>query len=135
MKHKRTDDGGLPKPRGYLKHGMQYYSCPACGRSCSGWRSFVAHFTRMAFVERNQQGDIRTLEHLNAARDQRRSVHCPKWRNFAKPRPAAFMMHLPGDVLLRLFRAGMFVYKKGAHVRKSKIVVAMRGRYGILKAR
>lgn len=42
----------------------------------------------------------------------RRSVFVPTSFAWRKPRPAAFMINLPGTVLLDLFHMGMYVYEK-----------------------
>lgn len=53
---------------------------------------------------------ITTLEQLAAAREQRKSVTCPKMFGWGERQPAAWMMNLSGEMLHRLFRAGMFIY-------------------------
>ena len=55
---------------------------------------------------------IKTIEELSAAVGKFKAVTAPKLPAWKKPRPAAFMIHLPGIQLLRLFRAGMYVYVK-----------------------
>ena len=42
----------------------------------------------------------------------KKAVVVPKGSNWSKPRPAAFMINLPGVVLLRLFDLGMYIYNK-----------------------
>lgn len=54
---------------------------------------------------------ILTIEELEAAMHDRRAVIIPGtvWE---KPKPAAVIIHLPGAVLLRLFKQGMFLYER-----------------------
>jgi len=54
---------------------------------------------------------IDTLEKLVAARWGRRAVICPSSYTFRKPKPAAFMIQLSGEILRRLMRDGMFIYE------------------------
>ena len=54
---------------------------------------------------------INNLRELSEARDQKRAVTVPKWMGF-RCTPAAFAMNLTGDVLLRMFESGMFVYER-----------------------
>ena len=56
---------------------------------------------------------IKTLVGLRQAVDNRRAVVCSNTHCFAGPRPAAFMINLAGVILIRLFRSGMYLYKKG----------------------
>ena len=56
-------------------------------------------------------GQINTLDALAAAASGKRAVRCPAAR-WCNGRPAAFMMHQPGETLLRLFRAGLYLYEK-----------------------
>jgi len=56
---------------------------------------------------RNQ---ITSLEDLRRARSAKRAVHVPHSFTWARPRPAAFMIQLSGEILLRLFHTGMFLY-------------------------
>jgi hypothetical protein len=53
---------------------------------------------------------ITTLEKLFNVRAFKRSVVVPGWRGFETPRPAAFMMNLPGELLLRMFRSGVYLH-------------------------
>ena len=53
-----------------------------------------------------------TLEYLVQARTDRKAVYVPGSYTWGKPKPAAFMLNQPGDVLVRLLRAGMFIYEK-----------------------
>jgi len=52
------------------------------------------------------------LDDLFALAQSHRSVVVPKLSVWKKPRPAAFMMNLTGQVLLELITAGMYEYKK-----------------------
>jgi hypothetical protein len=55
---------------------------------------------------------IESLEQLESARVLRKAVCCPKTTCFRKPCPAAWIINLPGHVLLRLLRSGMYLYVK-----------------------
>lgn len=57
-------------------------------------------------------GDVHSLRELHSLALGRRSVVVPSSRGFGKPRPAAFMINLPGMILLDLFQKGMYLYKK-----------------------
>ena len=56
---------------------------------------------------------ITTLEQLHAAALRKKAVVVPS-SNMARI-PAAFLIGLPGTVLLRLFRKGITEYKGGAN--------------------
>lgn len=51
---------------------------------------------------------ITSLEDLSAARDQKRAVSCHGWSMGA--RPAAFVMNLSGEIILRMIRGGLFIH-------------------------
>ena len=55
---------------------------------------------------------VSALDHLADLCYKKRSVVVPESGPWRKPRPAAFMINLPGAVLLRLFEMGMHVYEK-----------------------
>ena len=55
---------------------------------------------------------IHTLEDLEKARKNKKSVFCPNLHCWEKCRPAAFLINLQGSALLNLFRAGMYIYEK-----------------------
>ena len=55
---------------------------------------------------------VYSLWDLKSLVSQKRSVVCPTWVGFMRPRPAAFVMNMTGDVLLRMFDDGMYVYEK-----------------------
>jgi len=55
---------------------------------------------------------INSLRELCKAAIDRRSVVCPKSRDFWKPRPAAFIQNLQGVIIDRLIRSGLFLYTK-----------------------
>lgn len=58
---------------------------------------------------------VTTLEGLAYLRSERKSVICPTypvWR-FPKPRPAAWIIQLPGAMLLNMMECGLYVYEKG----------------------
>ena len=54
---------------------------------------------------------IRTLEDLRDVVSSRRSVVVPEYRVWDKPRPAAFVINLSGQILLSLMNKGMYVYE------------------------
>jgi hypothetical protein len=54
---------------------------------------------------------IKTLAQLIKARENKRAVICDAYC-FCKPRPAAFMANLSGEILHRLMTAGMWIYDK-----------------------
>lgn len=56
---------------------------------------------------------ITTLLELKEARDNKRAVFTPGVHCFKKPCPAAFVINYTGEILLRLFTSGMFIYEKG----------------------
>ena len=55
---------------------------------------------------------INNLHQLDFARTQRKAVICPSNHCFKGPVPAAFVINMSGEILLRLINAGMYVYKK-----------------------
>ena len=55
---------------------------------------------------------ITNLEGLRAAALHRRAVVCPEWVGFVRPRPAAFVINMSGELLLRMFRSGMYLHIK-----------------------
>jgi hypothetical protein len=55
---------------------------------------------------------VETLGQLYLARVKRQAIICPNHRAWKKPRPAAFMMNLSGEILYRLFAGGMYIYEK-----------------------
>lgn len=60
------------------------------------------------------------LDELKDAADLRRSVIVPKSFAFNRPRPAAFIINLPGAILYQLFCLGMYVYEKETKSADSK---------------
>ncbi len=54
---------------------------------------------------------VTTLAELADAAEKRQSVVCPSASVWRKPRPAAFMIHLPGAVLIRALSIGMYIYQ------------------------
>ncbi len=54
---------------------------------------------------------IKTLRQLKAAANARKSVHVPSIGGWHRPVPAAYAMNYTGDILFRLFVAGMYLYK------------------------
>lgn len=56
---------------------------------------------------------IYDLDGLYRARTDRRSVVVPSSHSYKKPLPAATFMNLSGELLLRLFQDGMYIYEKG----------------------
>lgn len=61
-----------------------------------------------------------TLEQLDIVREFRCSVWVPRSSGFTKPRPAAFVIQLPGTVLLNLFKMGMYVYEPKKRGKKAE---------------
>jgi len=55
---------------------------------------------------------ITTLQHLVRVMEHRGSVVCPSLFCWSKPRPAAFILQLPGRVIHRLLHAGLFFYDR-----------------------
>ncbi len=55
---------------------------------------------------------ILTLAGLNYWARQKRSVVCSSLRCFAGPSPAAFVINYSGAIVLRMIRAGMYLYEK-----------------------
>lgn len=55
---------------------------------------------------------VATLDGLEYAVKNRQSVFVPGSPVWGKPKPAAFMIHLSGVILYRLFNVGMYVYRK-----------------------
>ena len=55
---------------------------------------------------------IRTLDDLVDAELSNRAVVVAGWRNFKRPTPAAFIMNMPGWIIYRMIRGGMFLYEK-----------------------
>lgn len=56
------------------------------------------------------KGQITTLHGLLSAVHAKRAVICPSHRVWSRARPAAFTIHLPGIMLLRIFDAGLYLY-------------------------
>jgi hypothetical protein len=54
---------------------------------------------------------IKSLDELADAANKRKAVICPTQHCWCRPRPAAFMIHQPGIVLLGLFDFGMEIYE------------------------
>ena len=53
---------------------------------------------------------IYNLEDLMKAVKSKRAVVCPDSRSWAGPRPATFMINQQGGILLKLFKAGMYLF-------------------------
>lgn len=58
-----------------------------------------------------QPEQITTLDQLILARERKKAVVCPFAGNWFRPRPAAFIANLSGDILHRLMKSGMYVYQ------------------------
>ena len=58
----------------------------------------------------NLGAPVRSLEELAALGAEKKCVFVPNARCFKRHMPAVFAMNLCGQVLLNLFREGMFVY-------------------------
>ena len=68
----------------------------------------------MTLHDRDLAGlQINTLCELEIAADNHYSVVVPRSTTWNKPKPAAFMIHLSGVILLRCFKSGMYCCKKG----------------------
>lgn len=55
---------------------------------------------------------IHTLEELDAARRERRAVISSGVPCFHKPKPAAVVIMLQGETILRIFQRGLYYYEK-----------------------
>lgn len=55
---------------------------------------------------------VSSLADLNWAKDSKLPVFTPADKSWAAPKPAAVLINQTGVGLLRLFRAGMYVYVK-----------------------
>jgi hypothetical protein len=64
----------------------------------------------MALIAVSGVVQIRNLQDLHDAVKAHVAVVVPHWESFRKPKPAAFMIHLPGERLLWMFNSGMYVY-------------------------
>lgn len=53
---------------------------------------------------------IRTLAEIERLRSDKRAVTCPGSTAFRGPLPAAFVINLSGEIILRLIRHGLYVY-------------------------
>jgi len=62
-------------------------------------------------VKYNWENRIHDLNDLHASAQRKEAVVVPG-TNWANPKPAAFMINLPGSVLCRLFNRGMFIYRR-----------------------
>ena len=56
---------------------------------------------------------VTTLDGLAYLRSERKSVICPKHPAWNRPRPAAWIIQLPGAMLLNMMECGLYVYEKG----------------------
>lgn len=63
---------------------------------------------------------IRTLKGLRWAALHRKAVICPDDMSKQKPIPAAWLINLPGTVLVRLLKKGIYVYYKKEKNKKNK---------------
>jgi hypothetical protein len=54
---------------------------------------------------------VRSLKHLVLAIEKKKAVIVPN-TVWAKPKPAAVMINLPGAILYKLFEKGMYIYEK-----------------------
>ena len=55
---------------------------------------------------------IFTLTDLVYAAETRRSVVCPNWAGWNKPKPASFVINLTGFILNRMLLDGIYIYEK-----------------------
>ena len=56
---------------------------------------------------------VTTLAELALLSGAKRSVICLNHRAWDRPRPAAWIIQLPGAMLLNMMECGMYVYEKG----------------------
>jgi hypothetical protein len=56
---------------------------------------------------------IHTLQDLWVAAQRRQSVHIPGGSGLAGPKPAAFVMNLTGQTIMRQIERGLRVYRPG----------------------
>ena len=59
---------------------------------------------------------ITTLDQLISARERKKAVVCPFTGGWFRPRPAAFIANLSGEMLHRLMKSGMYVYRGKANI-------------------
>lgn len=55
---------------------------------------------------------VTTLAELALLSEAKRSVITPRDRSWKRPRPAAWIIQLPGAMLMGIFAAGLYVYEK-----------------------
>lgn len=55
---------------------------------------------------------ILTLLQIKDAACEKRSLICPLWSGFKRPRPAAFVINLPGDIILKMMMTVLYLYEK-----------------------
>lgn len=77
---------------------------------------------------------VNSLRELMDAKRAKRAVVCPTWRSFQKPHPAAWMVNLSGEILLRLFEAGMFIYTDAKYRKIKLLKESWHDRHGSRKA-
>ena len=53
-----------------------------------------------------------TLAELALLSEAKRSVFCPRHAAWQRPRPAAWLIQLPGAMLMGIFAEGLYVYEK-----------------------
>lgn len=61
---------------------------------------------------------IHTLEELDAARREKRAVVSSGVPSFNRPKPAAVVIMLQGETILRTFRLGLYYYEKPKREKK-----------------
>lgn len=56
---------------------------------------------------------VNTLHHLASLAADKRSVCAPGFRGlpFRKPKPAAFVINMSGQIILQLIASGLYVYE------------------------
>ena len=57
-------------------------------------------------------GQVISLEQLGEAAKARKAVICTGVPCFGKPKSAAFVINMQGHQLLRVFKAGLYIYEK-----------------------
>jgi len=61
---------------------------------------------------------IYSLHELDRAIKKKKAVFCPNSHTFKKSVPAAFIINMPGTIILRLFNMGLFIYEKNKKEKK-----------------
>jgi hypothetical protein len=54
---------------------------------------------------------INTIKELKEVADNRKSIIIPKSRVWNMPKPASFLIQLPGIILVKLLEQGIYIYQ------------------------